>query len=404
MPAPDDPDLSTAEPGAKFLAEAVGETPRSAAADEEFDLDAALSIDPGETNRMQALTAELENVAADPRAEEPGKVPSAPDGDFGPSPADVLTLSASHDEPSAESAEHALVAEVATESPAVSPEPEPEPELDMVEELPPPAATKPEPFSTEDTATSQTNIDLLEAALEAAKRPHTDPSPDGGLQATGPSVADVPEITLDETLADRQPTNRKLEKFAQEIGKASSLEDISDTMAETLFGEEFSQIAAAVVANPPPDVAAPGEAADNSSPVMLDDAELLDAVKSAPEPAPRAKSGSGPGPKPLAPPTKTNITEQGLRESMAMRIEMLNAMKNKSAGVSHEQVELGEDPSATDVPGPNGPPPEPIENQINTSITQTLQALNVSKLAESGKSTGKKDKKSGLFGRFKKSS
>jgi len=99
--------------------------------------------------------------------------------------------------------------------------------------------------------------------------------------------------------------------------------------------------------------------------------------------------------------------EAALNESVAMRIDMLNAMKSKVGDSPAEVVELGEDASKNTRPKARGPQPEPIENQINTSITQTLKALNVNKIADkiAADESEKKQKKSGgLFSRFRKSS
>ena len=76
-----------------------------------------------------------------------------------------------------------------------------------------------------------------------------DPSPSATSQPEPEPV--IPEITLDKELEEKQKAKRaELEKFAKEIGSANSLEEFSDAMAETLFGnEEFEAIAAEVVAN-----------------------------------------------------------------------------------------------------------------------------------------------------------
>jgi hypothetical protein len=96
-----------------------------------------------------------------------------------------------------------------------------------------------------------------------------------------------------------------------------------------------------------------------------------------------------------------------LTESTALRIDMLNAMKTKATAMA-ENVEMGSDNPADKHPDSKGQQPEPIERQINTSITQTLEALNVSKVASSiakEKEKEKEEKKSGgLFSRFRKSS
>ena len=92
-----------------------------------------------------------------------------------------------------------------------------------------------------------------------------------------------------------------------------------------------------------------------------------------------------------------------LKQSTALRIDMLNKMKSKAAAMA-ENVELGEDNPAHSTAKSRGPQPEPIEHQISTSMTQTLEALNISKVAESVKVEKTEKKSGGLFSRFKKSS
>jgi hypothetical protein len=93
--------------------------------------------------------------------------------------------------------------------------------------------------------------------------------------------------------------------------------------------------------------------------------------------------------------------ESELRQSVAMRIDVLNEMKAKIATEHTEVVELGEEPARSSL---RGPQPEPIERQINTSMTQTLQALKVSQAADAVADARSKKKSGGLFARFRRSS
>lgn len=70
--------------------------------------------------------------------------------------------------------------------------------------------------------------------------------------------APIPSITLDRTLEDQRKTAVDTDTVALELANAKSLEDISDAMAETLFGIEFQEIAAAAVSMPPSDDAHSG--------------------------------------------------------------------------------------------------------------------------------------------------
>jgi hypothetical protein len=260
-----------------------------------------------------------------------------------------------------------------------------------------------DPSSVASNADRKSDIDALEAALAAAKNgdlasqyeipaiPQVNGSPPELSADDEP--APIPEITLDEVIRDQQAQNAQLDRFRDEIGSASSLEDISDVMAETLFGcEEFDEIAKDVVANPP--AGQPAGAADReSSPVRLTDEEIPIAANDAADVRPgEAQPVKSPVPVPA---TNGDIP---VNESVALRIDMLNAMKNRTAKA--ENVELGEDAGST----AKGPQPEPIERQINTSMTQTLEALNVSKVKDSAEGDKAEKKPGGLFSRFKKSS
>ena len=250
------------------------------------------------------------------------------------------------------------------------------------------------------------NIDALEEALAAARNgemaSQTAVPAIPKVNGTAPKLpleeapAFVPQITLDKVIADQRAKNVDFEKFHQEISNASSLEDFSDAMAETLFGcEAFDQLAAEVVANPPEDMQL---AEYESSPVKLTSDEVPHAANDAsdlqleeiPSASIQAKN----------PVSEDNVP---LRESVSLRIDMLNAMKANAAAVT-ENVELGADRPVRDPSRPRGPQPEPIENQINTSITQTLEALNIAKMTESMDEEKVEKKSSRLFGLFKKSS
>jgi general secretion pathway protein A len=260
-----------------------------------------------------------------------------------------------------------------------------------------------------DPARRKNDVDSLEAALDAAKKGELEellgPSNTPPVNLATPTVDEpreaVPEITLDDVLTKQQAQTRELEKFAEEIGKANSLEEFSDAMAETLFGnEEFNQIAAAVVANPPTEdqalesqnvedeIAQPPP--DGPSPVQLEPEQAIATAAAANDPE------------------RVTVEEPGgLKDSQALRMDMLNAMKQKAGNRPGEEIEVHGEAPAAPSPKPSGPQPEPIENQINTSMTQTLEALNVSQAADSvaeAKEDSKTKKSGGLFSRFRKSS
>jgi general secretion pathway protein A len=242
------------------------------------------------------------------------------------------------------------------------------------------------------------DIDALEAALTAAKKgdfadqpsaPATRPVesvPEPIAEDTSEALVDVPQITLEDSLPQANKDDDELRRVAEQIGAANSLEDVSDLMAETIFGSQaLDEIAAAVVANPPQE--------DAESPVMLTGAEVPAA----------ANDGSAPA-KSAVPVVKAGKVD----ESAAKRLNMVKTLKNGNGSASApvvEEIEMSSGKSnATPAPKKTtGPQPEPIENQINTSMTQTLKALSSAQIKKAQEPEEEK-KSGGLFGRFRRSS
>jgi hypothetical protein len=264
-----------------------------------------------------------------------------------------------------------------------------------------------DPIGKADSADRQSDIDALEAALAAAKNgelaTQAEDQPVNGTVSelqTEDAAPAVPEITLDQVIANQQTQLEKLDQFRDEIDNVNSLEDVSDVMAETLFGVEFEEIAAAAIANPPSN-GTDAQSEPESSPVSLSGDEIPAAANDAEE----LKLDT-----PESVETKETEPEDdealALNDSAALRIDLLNEMKAKAAAMS-ENIEMGSDAPADKIQLPKGPQPEPIERQINTSMTQTLEALNVTKAADAiaTQEEPKEEKKSGgLFARFRKSS
>jgi type II secretory pathway predicted ATPase ExeA len=419
---------------------------------EDFDLDAALSPEVDSTNVMPGLTPNLDKLASENPQPEPTPQEQVEPAKVTPAPETVAAKAALETTPTAETKptpqpESVAVAPAMAQAPAAEPPAEPmgaaipdlddlptlsnsmrvdvKKEVERAEKLEPAAQSAPElPVASDATTNApamrdpssllndtdrKSDIDALEAALAAAKNGEfaeqkampAIPSVNGAapeLTVGKQEAAPVPEITLDEVIADQQKQNDQLDKFRAEIGSASSLEDISDVMAETLFGcEAFDDIAADVLANPPEghDTATGEEA---PSPVKLTSEEM-----------PSAANDSAELSLEEATPTVENPDNADLdnavplNQSTALRIDMLNKMKSKAAAMA-ENVELGEDDPAKNTSKTNSPQPEPIERQINTSMTQTLEALKFSKVAESVTAEKPEKKSGGLFSRFKKSS
>jgi type II secretory pathway predicted ATPase ExeA len=263
-----------------------------------------------------------------------------------------------------------------------------------------PQATQDKPETSPAREKRTPDLDALQAALDAAKKGDFALQPDAGLVDselpndppgnTRPAqeVSGVPKITLDNSLPKKGDQDDELRRVAEQIGRAHSLEDITDVMAETIFGSQaFDEIAAAVVANPPQNEAV--------SRVMLKDAEL-----------PQTENES----------TRKNTQDSAdsplkVDESAAKRLDMVKALNTRTRQATEttlEEIEIGSgnpDPAPSQGAGrPRGPQPEPIENQIDTSMTQTLQALSSAQVKKRAEQDEDNKKSSGLFSRFRKSS
>jgi hypothetical protein len=84
---------------------------------------------------------------------------------------------------------------------------------------------------------------------------------------------------------------------------------------------------------------------------------------------------------------------------MAMRIDILNKAKDNVAGTAVENVEIRLRSTSNGIEKP-----ESIENQINTSIMQTLKAIDIKNMAKLELEEKLQKKSDGLFSRFRKSS
>jgi type II secretory pathway predicted ATPase ExeA len=251
-----------------------------------------------------------------------------------------------------------------------------------------------------------------------------DPEPEAGEEPEG-----IPEITLDESInrkVDRAELERKkrreeetgvieeseapggeekaderrqgqadaeLEKIAVGLAKAKTLDDVDDRMAETLFGEELS-IAAAEVARKVAEEAAAEEAATATPEPVQAAANDSPALENT-DPSPEAKEFESVwGQKPD---TQVSIESQfdnhaaGLDVSASQRLATVRALNAESA------------PAA---PPPKAPAAAPvsIEEQITTSMTQTLKALKVQPAPTPlNDDDDDEEPKSGFFSRFRRS-
>lgn len=187
-----------------------------------------------------------------------------------------------------------------------------------------------------------------------------------------------------------QQENPQLNQIAADLARAKTLDDVDDQMAETLFGEEFSLIAAQVAANAPPELSADNEielSLEQTANVQVVDVESSDPVETnveAEKPAP-----------PVAP-IDLASTQQ--------RLETVRALNGAPtlAPFVRENIVMKDDSLPDPAPVPDDHP-ETIEEQINTSITQTLKALNVRPPTANNDDDDDDDSKGGFFSRFRRS-
>jgi hypothetical protein len=211
---------------------------------------------------------------------------------------------------------------------------------------------------------------------------------------------DVPEIKIAPRKAKK--ADAELEKIAAELAKAKTIEDVDDKLAETLFGEELNLIAAQIVAN-----AASAKSANDEEQALFDTnaAQMAQASGSTtPEPAVAAKSGVE-----VSLETREHGGEGGLDLSASQRLKTVRAL-NADVNPSPHEPEGTPPPVASSEPPAPVATPEPIEDQINTSLTQTLKALNVRPPISDDQPTAydededdEQEEKSGFFSRFRRS-
>lgn len=170
-----------------------------------------------------------------------------------------------------------------------------------------------------------------------------------------PAVQPVPAASKPAGPAARpaERPSQELQKIASGLARAKTIEDVDDYMAETLFGEEFSQLAAQVAANasmhPEPEAAVAElslEADEAKSPPTMDSSpsQRLKVLR-------ELNKSSAPRGAPATPDAAENIV--------------------MSAG-------------AFDAPPDDEPiTVDSIEDQISTTITQTLKTLSIRPTARS---------------------
>ena len=333
--------------------------------------------------------------------------------------------------------------------PAVTPEPAITPE--------PPASSQPEPAalpeSTADDvpewerdptmAELKPDLEALEKAMAFAhgdddiaggEPPVLEPLAKSEPEAPAADIEEIPEITLDNAIQQRiedslidepgsvsaagdtppsttevdlpevriparnaKKADQELELIAAELAKAKTIEDVDDKLAETLFGEEFNLVAAQVVAS--------GSAGANDGEMALFDTGAAALAQAAGTPVTEDMAFDEPAIE-VSLDSNNDSGEGGLDLSASQRLKTVRSLHSDPQPSVHDSND-GPD-SANDVSASNAATPEPIEDQINTSMTQTLKALNVRPPISNHDDDIADDdidneKKGGFFSRFRRS-
>ena len=238
----------------------------------------------------------------------------------------------------------------------LEPEPQPEPEATL-EPIPEPEP-EPEP----------------EPMPESEPAPEFEPVPEAIFEEEpAAEKAKIPQITLDksidQSLEDQRIEGTKLDEMAAELANVDSLEDISDMMAETLFGTEFEQIAQEALKNPPAAGTLPGDTDVLASNVLTSST------------TPANDPGEDPSPVMLDPESQ----EQDRSPTVSVpTINKLPPSEQPAAQTSEPVVD-----------------PDSIENQFQIEITQTMKTIDPANLPNA-ELDEEDEKSSGLFGRLKK--
>ncbi|MDH3612974.1 MAG: AAA family ATPase [Gammaproteobacteria bacterium] len=261
-----------------------------------------------------------------------------------------------------------------------------------VADIPVPPVAKPPAQPVVDAAVEPPVLPVLKAAAAPPAPPvvATPPAPPVAAAASKAPVAPRVEAPV-KPAGKANPQNGEFGQIAENIARAKTIDDVDDKMAETLFGEEFSLMAAEVAANAPPELSANDE----------HELALEDSVK-----VPVADVES-PAPADIKP--KTEVKLQGGNPDLAATQQRLATIRALNAGAEPAPPKADHIvmPAKQPAPAPRPPDgqPESIEDQINTSITQTLKALNVRPppTANDHADDDDDEEKSGFFSRFRRS-
>ena len=228
--------------------------------------------------------------------------------------------------------------------------------------------------------------------------------------ASDETKPEIPALKIPARKIDKSDT--EIQKIAAELSRAKSLEDVDDRMAETLFGDELSLVASQFMKKA---VAVESANDDIEAVETIDEVEVVAEAEPAEQQAATAGNGkavstaaassvsTSPGDVEVTLDSDSQPVRGGMDLSASQRLKTVRALNADL----HPSLREPEPKAANDAAQPApGTKPEPIEDQINISMTQTLKALNV-RPPVSGHDDGDDEDdtkaRSGFFSRFKRS-
>jgi type II secretory pathway predicted ATPase ExeA len=328
--------------------------------------------------------------------------------------------------------------------------PEPGIKLDL-EKKPEPAADTPIPTLSEKTLSEKTlsedetpawdrdptlaelrpDLDALERAMAVAQGRDSatgdEPAPPSpaplAKEQPKDDIEEIPEITLDDSInrkvdraalekkqrLENEPSDKEkhpakdragdkkgeadLEEIAAGLAQAKTIDDVDDKMAETLFGEELSVAAAAVAARVAEEAAA---AAAEATTAPQEPAAPAHPPKSEMEKEFANVWGETPGVEVYID-SAIEDQKRGLDISASRRLATVRALNTGKPNAAPQKAANAAPPPPTS--------PDPIEEQITTSLTQTMKALKVNPdpAAINDDDDDDDGRKGGFFSRFRRS-
>jgi general secretion pathway protein A len=344
--------------------------------------------------------------AADPAAKEPGADESTdkvPDWEREPTLAELR--------PDLDALEHAMAVaqglekdDDAEDLPVVQPEPAVEPAPEVIPEITLDREIQAKIEEAAEAIKRSEEAAAAKAAEDAEAEKTIDLAATGEMQVELPPLApsavepeadatpvDSPEAPSEPDVDAEPESAAELERIATDLSRAKTIDDVDDKMAETLFGEEFSEIAA--------QIAAKASALPANDELELVDEELVE--QTAPV---RGSDGNVAVQASPQGTTETSPPPQ-LDDAASRRLATVRALNGASDAMppmpsSAESIVMSHEPPAPRPPS-GGAHPESIEDQINTSMTATLQALKMQ--PEVADNDDEDEGKKGFFGLFRRS-